>query len=331
MTAPVAEADSQPWCADIPVSHLKDMHRGKEALIVAGGLSAASWREHKRNGTILIAVNGSANVIGEEVDFALAMEPTSGIHGPEWFFNKLDKPIKVHHARNYLTTQVKSPDDPKTFVPKVEGMQPRTCLGFRAVHTPGWDPREYVNPINSKKGFHSEIYLAYKKLKIPMPRRTNFREEGFLRGPTTECRLKEPIKLKSGPVSKVRNGMGTSSLCALHLACYLGCDKISSIGMDFHFKPNKNNWYPWKMNPRYEPGNNRYMMPEFMNTVSHGKKEFQSVWWFVASAAYLMSIIKPKLQEVGIDWVDKSAGLLQIPGIESLNYLDGTGMAVIKL
>lgn len=105
---------------------------------------------------------------------------------------------------------------------------------------------------------------------------------------------------------KVRKG--TVGLQLLHLAGFLGCNEIHSIGWDMHFPDkDKHHWYE---HPTYIDG--RFRRKEMF--VTH--KGLATQDWWVETAKYLKKL-KPVLERDGIEWIDHSRGLLTAEGVWS--------------
>jgi len=299
---------------DIHIRNIKGMCEGKEALIVGSGPSGINWKKHRAD--VLIGIN-AVNIPG--MDFHVVMEPTARIYGEEWWGKVSDDVIKIHHGFNYLKRGSR--------LVRVDtvGLQPRTCIAFRSHHWAGWYPREYTN-LNFIDPYDwcaalDESHRGYRR----MLNKDELKEEGLLKGPITV------VKLKKAERKDLKQATGTTTLQALHLASYLGCSKITTIGMDFCWKNGEHYWHGSKKNPRYEPGATTYTRPECLNQIEIEDKVYHSFWWYTASAIYLLKEIKPKLEEEGILWEDKSNGLLQIPQLAKVDYLDGNGKERIVL
>jgi len=307
---------------DIHIRNIKGMCEGKEALIVGSGPSGINWKKHRAD--VLIGIN-AVNIPG--MDFHVVMEPTARVYGEDWWGQVSDDVIKVHHGFNYLKR------GSRLVRVSAVGLQPRTCIAFRSHHWAGWYPREYTNLdyVDPLK-WCSALDEAHRGFRRKLEE-NELKEEGLLKGALTVVKLKKAITgpYRRGKKTDMRQAVGTTTLQALHLALYLGCSKITTIGTEFCWKDGNHYWFKNKKNPRYEPGANAYTRPECLNQIEIEDRVYHSFWWYTASAIYLLKEIKPRLEEEGIVWEDRSEGLLQIPQLAKIDYLDGNGKERIVL
>lgn len=160
-----------------------------------------------------------------------------------------------------------------------QGYRHTTCL----LHVrPG--PAVYTGP---------KTYFARRSMQEHNPREVS---KGFMLGGPREYRGTTSRKL------------GTSAMSALHLAAFLGCDRIATVGLDLCFKEGQHHWYD-------NPPTEATLTPWGTTAVEFAG--LQSLDWWEWSAELLIEY-RETLRASGAHWfADYSDGMLQAKGFKN--------------
>lgn len=148
-------------------AELQGRWTGQTALLVAGGLSAANWRELKKRvkPDIVIGVNGAVQDAGSELDFWVTTETTSALR-TEWIMDECPK-HRIHNWKcqtapiqrldtegKWVETDLRIPSNDKTY-----------WLARVEVH-PGFLLRDYgLGLIMGPYGHHLGSYITSVSLQ----------------------------------------------------------------------------------------------------------------------------------------------------------------------
>lgn len=114
--------------------------------------------------------------------------------------------------------------------------------------------------------------------------------------------------LITGPLCYPGYSTGTVLLQGLHLARYLGAKRVRSIGFGFvgfgHWTTDEQDYHP----------NQSFYLPQEVFVKVAGRETF----WEFAMSASICKRWRPAIEARGMEWIDYSGGLMDVPGIERL-------------
>jgi hypothetical protein len=278
------------WIDFERVCELIGKHAGATIYLIGAGPSSKGWREHYREGDILIACNSAILQLADVADYFLCTEGNGYELG--WFWTETAAIPVVSYCN------LKWPDKE----PRSEEFARRAIPIERSWHLAGFHPREYFNPARVPEdiwnSYEGNLYAHYgmemgkvKSSFIGVDRYTA-KEWGLLKGPVCYGNM----------------SIGTVCVNGAHLACIMGADRLKSIGFELHMADGCH-----AAEPKFAYKPSKWSPPECFMKVN-GKP---TLWHFALSAAYAVSL-KPVFRAAGMRWDDYSGGLMDIPGIEKL-------------
>lgn len=260
----------------------RDIHKGADnVLLVGAGPSGERWQEHVDDNTIVVACNSAIAHLADRADYFLCTEATACLyeHTMRWYLTKGDF-IRIVSYKNMEHSEDAEID--LDAVPIERGW-----------HYAGFNPREYVNPVQLDADVINSGQLPYRKYSSKIGFDQNNRREWGL--------------LKGTPCYPFNQSIGTVFIQGLHLLAYMGVKHVTTIGFPFTGDH-------WTDNYRYAP--TRWSPPECFIKVNG----MATIWHFALSAAWAR-ILQPVFSSAGFSWTDHSGGLMDILGIENLYHL----------
>lgn len=277
--------DPRTVVGDNVILDLKGKYSG-EVLLVGNGPSGKGWEAYSKDKPIAV-VNRVLEAI-PTCDFFICME-ADGYKLP--WFNIHSEGLRIIHQQNIRY----APNLPQ--MDKIYG-----CV--RSWHLAGFDPLEYIGKKPIPESLWESSDNWYKRYKtfwgVAVADRYEF---GFLKG---------PVSIVDG----VKISVGTVLLNSLHLLSFMGFKKIHLVGFDLWFKDDTQHWLGGK--PYYKGCSKWFPDKQFIKI-----NGVDTLWFLAMSAAYCKHIIKV-LSTHGIEVINHSGGLLELPGIENLlDHIDG--------
>lgn len=108
-------------------------------------------------------------------------------------------------------------------------------------------------------------------------------------------------------VMRMRQRVGNAGCQLLHMAGILGVDKIHTIGFDMTFRdPDHHHFFPY---PAYQVDHFRNQA----NFINYRGTDTQVIW---VECAKFLKTMEPYIKRAGIQWIDRSEGLLKVMGLE---------------
>lgn len=143
-----------------------------------------------------------------------------------------------------------------------------------------------------------------KNLNIVKATRTNFGGEPNIR----EYKYKGYEGFLNGPLNEQGLSTGSVALHGIHLACFMGCNRIYLVGTDFVFGEKFDHYYE----DRYYRDNRKEIHKSPIINIGD-KKKSETTQFFQDSAKFIDKAIITMCNPIGIDVFSFSDGLLTAP------------------